>query len=169
MTSHDENDDQVVQQVWDAVEQGATLKDVYGVPDDIMQGLYALAYDHYQRRQLDEAEKIFRFICVYDFYNVDYMLGLGAVMHCKGEYKQAIDYYAVAFSIGKNDYRPMFYIGQCQLAMRHPKLARKSFEFVVRSCSDQALCDKAQVYLDTLRNNVSASTLQEERGEEKSV
>ncbi|WP_306453916.1 MULTISPECIES: tetratricopeptide repeat protein, partial [unclassified Burkholderia] len=41
-----------------------------------MDGIYAYAYRFYQRGRLDEAEVFFRFLYIYDFYNVDYATGL---------------------------------------------------------------------------------------------
>lgn len=39
------SDDRFAEMVWEAVSGGATLKDVHGIPQDMMEGLYAHAYD----------------------------------------------------------------------------------------------------------------------------
>lgn len=146
-----DGDEAAVEAIWNAVMNGATLKDIKGVPDHMMDNIYAFAYDFYNRGRLDEAEKFFRFLCIYDFYNPEYIMGMAAVYQLKNQYHQAADLYAVAFALGEHDYRPMFHSGQCQLAMRRLHKARQCFEIVINSSSDEALKQQAQAYLDVLR------------------
>ncbi|HAW6505919.1 TPA: type III secretion system translocator chaperone SicA, partial [Salmonella enterica subsp. enterica serovar Enteritidis] len=37
------SEERVAEMIWDAVSEGATLKDVHGIPQDMMDGLYAHA------------------------------------------------------------------------------------------------------------------------------
>lgn len=41
------SEERVAEMIWDAVSEGATLKDVHGIPQDMMDGLYAHAYEFY--------------------------------------------------------------------------------------------------------------------------
>jgi type III secretion system low calcium response chaperone LcrH/SycD len=136
----------------DAIQNGATMKDVYGVANDTMQDMYKLAYDFYHQGKLDDAESLFRFLCIYDFYNPEYAMGLAAVYQLKKNYAKAIDFYALAYSLSKEDYRPMFYAGQCNLMLRQAVQARKCFDIVITRCSDPALGEKAKAYLSALNN-----------------
>lgn len=134
----------------DAIQNGATLKDVYAVPHDTMQDLYKLAFDSYQHGKLDDAESIFRLLCIYDFYNPEYAMGLGAVHQLKKNYEKAIEFYALAYSLSQGDYRPMFYAGQCNLMLRKGVQARKCFDIVINRSEDLLLTEKAQGYLSAL-------------------
>ncbi|AOZ52601.1 type III secretion system translocator chaperone SicA [Chromobacterium vaccinii] len=145
------DDDRLAEVIWQAVSEGATLQDVHGIPQDLMDGLYAHAYDFYNKGRLDDAETFFRFLCIYDFYNPDYIIGLAAVFQLKKQFQKAADLYAVAFALGKSDYRPVFFTGQCQLFMRKAAKAKQCFELVLERSDDEALRVKAQVYLDTLQ------------------
>ncbi|AVG16939.1 CesD/SycD/LcrH family type III secretion system chaperone [Chromobacterium vaccinii] len=145
------DDDRLAEVIWQAVSEGATLQDVHGIPQDLMDGLYAHAYDFYNKGRLDDAETFFRFLCIYDFYNPDYIIGLAAVFQLKKQFQKAADLYAVAFALGKSDYRPVFFTGQCQLFMRKASKAKQCFELVLERSDDEALRVKAQVYLDTLQ------------------
>jgi len=156
------NDEQVTEAIWEALMHGATLKDIQGVPDHMMNGIYSYAYSFYQNGRLDEAEKIFRFLCIYDFYNPEYIMGMAAVYQLKKQYHQAADLYAVAFAQAKNDYRPMFHSGQCQLALRRIHKAKQCFEIVIANSNDDALKQKAQAYLDALRQGAAVNQPQEE-------
>jgi type III secretion system low calcium response chaperone LcrH/SycD len=158
-----DSDMQKMELLVDAVSNGITLKDVHGIPDAMMDGLYAHAYDFYGKGKLDEAETFFRFLCLYDFYNIDYIMGLAAVCQMKKQFEKAIGLYAVAFGLGKNDYRPMFFTGQCHLADRKAGKARQCFELVARHGSDAAYRAKAQVYLNVLAKTGNAAEQKQEQ------
>ncbi|WP_249168518.1 type III secretion system translocator chaperone SicA [Erwinia sp. E602] len=134
----------------DAIQNGATLKDVHGVSNETMQDVYSLAYDFYHHGKLNDAEGLFRFLCIYDFYNPEYAMGLAAVYQLKKNYSKAIDFYALAYSLSKQDYRPMFYAGQCNLMLRRAVQARKCFEIIINQCDDSVLIKKAEAYLSAL-------------------
>ncbi|WP_277990382.1 MULTISPECIES: type III secretion system translocator chaperone SicA [Pandoraea] len=146
----DTDEGRVTSAIWNAVVAGASLKDIHGIPSETMDGLYAHAYDFYSNGQLTQAEAFFRFLCIYDFYNPEYIVGLAAVCQLKEEYQKAVDLYAMAFAVGKNDYRPVFYAGQCQMMMRNRALARECFGLVCESSCDADLRTKAKAYLDAI-------------------
>jgi type III secretion system low calcium response chaperone LcrH/SycD len=150
------DDEQIGEAVWEAVMSGATLKDLRGVSDDMMDSIYSSAYDFYRSGRLDEAEALFRFLSIYDFYNHEYIMGLAAVYQLKKQFHQAADLYAVAFAQAKKDYRPMFYSGQCQLALRRIHKAKQCFEIVIDSSDDPALIQQAQAYLQALRDRADS-------------
>jgi type III secretion system low calcium response chaperone LcrH/SycD len=126
---------------------GATLKDLKGLTPDMMEDVYSFAYRFYNEGRLDDAEIFFRFLCLYDFYNGDYALGLGAVHQMKEQYARAIDLYALAFVLKESDCRPMFHTGQCQLKLGKVALAQECFEFVVKHADEESLTTQAQAYL----------------------
>lgn len=150
MSRNNKHDEQVAVEVVDAVLAGSPLKDVQGISDEQMNSLYAFAHQFYEQGRLDDAEKFFHFLCIYDFYNSHYWMGLAAVHQLKQNHQKAIDLYAIAFAQGKNDWRPMFYTGQCHLALGKVGKARLCFEYVLEQTSEDDLRKQAQVYLDTL-------------------
>ncbi len=51
--------------VIDAINSGATLKDINAIPDDMMDDIYSYAYDFYNKGRIEEAEvflQIFMYI-----------------------------------------------------------------------------------------------------------
>lgn len=141
---------EVTESLLKAMRTGMTIKDVQGVSQATMDGIYRFAYDFYQQGRLDDAEIFFRFLCIYDFYNADYAMGLAAVCQLKKNYVKAIDLYALAFALAKGDYRPMFYTGQCQLMLGKAAIARECFRNVIEYSSDERLKQMAASYLDGL-------------------
>jgi type III secretion system low calcium response chaperone LcrH/SycD len=137
-----------VNTVMEAVCNGMTLKDLHGVDPEFMEGVYAYAYQFYEQGRLDDAEVFFRFLCIYDFYNCEYAVGLGAVYQLKKKYQKAIDIYGLAFTLGKRDYRPMLYAGQCNLLLARKGKAKQCFEMVIEHSTDEALKTCAAVYLE---------------------
>jgi type III secretion system low calcium response chaperone LcrH/SycD len=150
MSRDKQQDEQVALEVVEAVLGGAALKDVQGISDEHMSSLYAFAFQFYEQGRLDDAQKFFHFLCIYDLNNSHYWMGLAAVHQLKQDHQKAIDLYAIAFAQGKNDYRPMLYTGQCQLALGKIGKARLCFEYVLEQATENDLHEQAQVYLDTL-------------------
>ncbi len=153
-----QEEDCLAEQVVEAMLDGATLKDLRGITPEQMDSLYAFAYEFYEQGRLDDAEKFFHFLCIYDFYNSHYWMGLAAVHHLKQNYQKAVDIYAVAFAQSKDDYRPMFYSGQCQLALGKAGKAKLCFEYVLAHVEDDELRQQARVYVDTLSQIESDSS-----------
>ena len=133
-----------------AIFDGASLKDIHGLDDNVMEGVYAYAYKFYQEGKLDEAETFFRFLCLYDFYNAEYALGLGAVLQMRKRYQQAIDAYALSYALSRFDLRPLLQAGQCHLKLGTLDTARSCFQRVVDQSTDDRLVAKAQVYLEAI-------------------
>lgn len=146
----EQEEQQLAEDVMQAVLDGTPLKDLQGISADQMDSLYGFAYEFYEQGRLDDAERFFHFLCIYDFYNVQYWMGLAAVHQLKQNYQKAIDLYAVAFAQGKNDYRPMLYTGQCQLALGKTGKAKLCFQYVVEHVQEPAMREQAKAYLAVL-------------------
>lgn len=142
--------DEMAQLLLEGAQSGAAIKELKGVSDDMLEGVYAYAHRFYTDGRLDEAETFFRFLYLYDFYNGDYALGLAAVLQMKKEYAKAIDMYALAYTLLKRDERPMLHVGQCHLALGKLAMARGCFETVVLRSTDPDLAGRAKVYLQAL-------------------
>ncbi|AKM45441.1 chaperone protein SicA [Burkholderia contaminans] len=156
-------EEQYLNVVLESVNNGVTLKEIHGLGEDHMESLYGLAYEFYHQGRLDDAEKFFRFLCIYDFYCVDFWMGLAAVHQMKRDYQKAADFYAVAFAQGKDDYRPMLHAGQCQLAMGRRGKAKQCFKVVVESSCDDTLKERAAIYLDAMKQKMQEQ--EQEQGE----
>lgn len=152
--------DEFVTKLYKAIESGATLKDIKGIPDSFMKGIYTYAYEFYNQGRLDEAEVFFRFLAIFDFYNPDYLMGLAAVHQLKKRYEKALELYALADALnrGEKNYKPVFYAGQCNIMLKKPAQAIQCFEIVIDYSSDNELKAKATAYLETLKNRQPAKT-----------
>jgi type III secretion system low calcium response chaperone LcrH/SycD len=138
-----------------------------GIPNSVMDELYAYGYKFYQAGRLDDAKSFFQYLCVYDSQNPVYMMGLAATLQRKKEYESAIKMYEFAFSLAKNDYRPKLYIGQCYLSLKDKEQARHNFLAIAESDAPTAIKTQAQAYLGTIKP--SAQTEESENSGESHV
>ncbi|MBD5750719.1 SycD/LcrH family type III secretion system chaperone [Citrobacter freundii] len=143
----EENREQFIE---DLFESGATHKQLYGIPDSLMNGFYACAYEYYQKGEIEKAEHFFKFLMMYDFYNPDYAFGLAAVYQLKQDYKHALDIYAIAYALDDDNLRAIFEAGQCYMHLHNYSKARDSFGEVVAHEKDPELVKRAEVYLKAL-------------------
>lgn len=144
--------DQLANYIVSIVQNGTSIKDEGAIPEGFMEGIYSFSYDFYQKGKLDEAEAIFKFLCLYDFYNVDYIMGLAAVKQLKRQYQPAIDFYALAYLNAKKDYRPVFYAGQCNLSLGDKEKAKYCFDQVSKNINDESIKERALIYLESLKD-----------------
>lgn len=133
------------------------LKEMSETGNEQVQGLYAHACQFQEQGRLEDAEKLFRFLCIYDFYNSHYWMGLAAVYQVSGHYRKAIELYAVAFAQDRGDYRPMFYTGECQLALGAHAKARECFDYVLKQAIHGELPRRSRAYLEGLESDPGPS------------
>ncbi|MGL5334550.1 MAG: tetratricopeptide repeat protein [Enterovibrio sp.] len=129
---------------------GKTIKEHSGISDSDLNNLHAIACAFFEKGKLNEAEIYFRHICLIDSANLDYMLGLGAVLQRKKLYGLAVDVYAAAHLIQKNDSRPMFYAGQCNFFERKYSKAKFCFNLVIEQNYSPELVKMAKLFIDAI-------------------
>lgn len=138
---------EVTRMILEGLRAGATVADLKGIDSNLLEGIYAMAHRSYENGELEDAETFFRFLCLYDFYNAEYALGLGAVLQLKREFEKAIGMYAVAQTLDVQDDRAMFHVGQCHLALGRRHKARECFSAVAARAGGSALGLRAEAYL----------------------
>ncbi|MCE0489030.1 SycD/LcrH family type III secretion system chaperone [Pantoea sp. Mb-10] len=155
--TRDHNDDHsdMALQLMEYIQRGITLRDIEDVSDETMEEMYACAYYLYQERRLEEAEVLFKLLCMYDFNNADYVIGLGSVHQLKRNYQKACDFYALAFVMAEENYLPMLYGGQCNLLMGNIGKALQCFKNIIDKCSDEKIKARARIYIDTIKSKRS--------------
>lgn len=140
-----------VERIFEALQAGATFKDLYDIGPDTLEAIYGHAYGYYQQGRLDDAESLFRLLVTYDFYNVDYAMGLGAVFQRQKKYDKALDVYAAAYTLSGGNRHAMLYAGQCNLLLHRRGKARRCFQIVIDENVNDRLHQQAQTYLDAFQ------------------
>ncbi|HAE78537.1 tetratricopeptide repeat protein [Morganella morganii] len=127
----------LVEHIFSSLENGA-FSDIFKQDKGHdFSNVYSLACDYYDKGLIEQAEKIFRSLCLYDFSNINYLLGLAAVKQVQKQYKKAINLYSLAISLDENNASSWFYIGQSYLFSGEKNLAISSFRQCVSiTCND---------------------------------
>lgn len=61
----------------------------------------------------------FKFLCIYDFQNYNYLKGYAAVCQLKKDYQKAFDMYHICLMLSPdNDFSLVYYMGQCQMGLK---------------------------------------------------
>ncbi len=109
------------------MQDGGTLGMLNDISSDMLEQLYALAYEQYQAGKWDNAQKFFQMLCLLDHYDARFYLGLGASRQALHEWEQAIQTYSYGALLEKNDPRFPFYAAECHLQMAAFDAAESGF------------------------------------------
>ncbi|MFT4463798.1 MAG: tetratricopeptide repeat protein [Sodalis sp. (in: enterobacteria)] len=140
----------IAETLWKVVNSSAGERAMRELPEGWLTDLAGADDNDDLHQQLENAAAFFRFLCIYDCHNPDYYIGLGAVYQLQKQYQKAADIYAVAFSMAKQDYRPVFYSGQCQALMQKKAKAKRYFQLIIDHCQQNELTRWARQSLDEL-------------------
>lgn len=96
--------------------RGYSLAELKGIDKQHLDALYALAYQHYNADNYQDASNIFKVLCLCEPANEDYAFGLASCEQGLKHYDQAAELYAMACTIsGLTDPKPMYFAAICLL------------------------------------------------------
>lgn len=113
-----------------------TIRETKGITSAEMEAMYSLGFNFYRTGRLDEAEKVFKFLCIYDHLNPKYWIGLGACHQVNKNYEAAITAYGYGSFLDLDNPKPMFYAAECQLAMGDKDGALATLEGLAHFCGE---------------------------------
>ncbi len=93
-----------------------TVRELKGITDAEMEAIYSLGFNFYQTGNIENAEKVFKFLVLFDHFCAKYWIGMGAVLQVKRQYEGAITAYAYASFLDIHDPKPQFHAAECYLA-----------------------------------------------------
>ncbi len=94
----------------------STVRELKGITDAEMEAVYSLGFNFYQTGNIENAEKVFKFLVLFDHFNAKYWIGMGAVLQVKKQYDGAVTAYAYASFLDIHDPKPQFHAAECYLA-----------------------------------------------------
>ena len=94
-----------------------TIRELKGITDNEMEAVYSLGYSFYTTGRYDDAEKVFRFLVLFDHLNQKYWTGLGAVYQSQKRYSEAITAYGYASFLDLHNPKPQFFAAECFAAI----------------------------------------------------
>jgi len=109
-------DDQI-QEVVNQFAKVGTLRSMKGISNAEMEAIYSMGVTHYRAGNYDNAEKIFRFLCLFEHTSSRYWTAMGSVYQIKRNFAKAIQAYAFATFLDIRNPKPYYYLAQCHQAL----------------------------------------------------
>lgn len=122
-----------------ALGSGATIASVANMQPEAIESMYTLAYNMYQAGSFENAETLFRTLCLYKHNDRRFWLGLAGTLQAQERYKEAVNAYSmVGLCTSLKEPEPFFYSAQCLLKMGDKERAIDMLE------ATQFVCDEAR-------------------------
>lgn len=94
-----------------------TLRDLKGITDEEMEAIYSMGFSFYNTGRYDDAEKVFKFLVMFDHLSQKYWIGLGAVNQVKKDYEKAITCYGYGSFLNLDNPKPQYLAAECFMAL----------------------------------------------------
>ena len=95
----------------------ATMRELKGITKAEMEAVYSVGFNMYRTGRYDDAEKIFRFLVLFDHLEPKYWMGVGAIQQVRKDYQGAIASYGYASFLDLQNPKPQLHAAECFLAM----------------------------------------------------
>ena len=115
-----------------------TIRELKGITDAEMEAIYSMGYSFYNTGRYDDAEKVFRFLVLFDHLEPKYWTGLGAVQQVKKLYGDAITSYGYASFLDLDNPKPQFFAAQCFLALGDKDNALSALAALEKYCPKES-------------------------------
>ncbi|GAB4271241.1 MAG: SycD/LcrH family type III secretion system chaperone VcrH [Opitutales bacterium] len=131
--------------------EGLSFKDLKGISDEDMEGIYAVGFNLYNNGKYEDALKVFQFLCFFDHFNRKYWMALGGARQMLKSYKDAIDAYSVATVLKVHDPMAPLQAASCYLALGDAKSAKSALHCAIKYSGDnKEIKSRAEALLEFL-------------------
>lgn len=113
---------------------GATLGELKGITVNELDAVYQMGYGFYQTGRYDDADKVFRFLVLFDHLEPKYWTALGAVQQMKKNFAGAVASYGYAAFLDLKNPKPPYYAAECYLAMGDTENAASALAAIEAYC-----------------------------------
>lgn len=136
--------------------QGVLPKDALGVKNNVLEGIYAQAYQLYNTGKYLDAIHLFRMLILIDPTEPKFTMGLAACSHMMKEYTAAAQSYTLVGIMEPHNPIPHYHASDCYLQLKDPVSAMIALEMAISRAGDrpeyQMMKERAQLSLQSLRD-----------------
>lgn len=141
-----------------AVKSGVFPKDLLGMSDSMVEGMYAQAYRLYNTGKYKDASQLFRMLVMINSLEPKYLMGFAACHHMLKEYKTAVDSYMVCGMLDPNNPVPHYHASDCYIQMNDPVSAIIELEMSIKRSGERpefkTLRDRANLTIESLKKEL---------------
>lgn len=113
------NSDEWANQLKHALSKGENLALLHGLTPDILDRIYAYAFDYHEKGNITDAEIYYKFLCIYAFENHEYLKDFASVCQPKKKYQQAYDLYKLSYNYSPyDDYSVIYRMVNVRLGLK---------------------------------------------------
>lgn len=112
----------------------ATMRELKGITKAEMEAVYSVGFNMYRTGRYDDAEKIFRFLVLFDHLEPKYWLGVGAIQQVRKDYQGAIASYGYSSFLDLSNPKPQLHAAECFLALGDKVNAASSLMALDKYC-----------------------------------
>jgi len=112
--------------------EGESMKDLLGLNEQVVEGIYGQAYRLYNAGKYKEASQLFRLLVVLNGTEAKYSMGLAACFHMMKEYLTAAELYNVSGLLDPHAPTPYFHASDCYLAVNDKASAIIALDMAVK-------------------------------------
>ncbi len=146
--------------VAEKVVQGGTMpKDMMGLSDAMVEGIYGQAYRLYNTGKYKDASQLFRLLIMLNSSEPKYAMGLAACFHMIKEYRNAISTYTICGVIDPENPIPHYHASDCYIHLNDPASALMALEMAVKRAGNkpeyQTLKDRALLTIESLKKEIA--------------
>ena len=116
----------------------ATMRELKGITKAEMEAVYSVGFNMYRTGRYDDAEKIFRFLVLFDHLEPKYWLGVGAVQQVRKDYQGAIASYGYSSFLDLANPKPQLHAAECFLALGDKVNAASSLMALDKYCPPES-------------------------------
>ena len=144
-----------------AVQQGVMPKDMLGLSDAMIEGIYGQAYRLYNTGKYKDACQLFRLLIMLNSTEPKFAMGLAACFHMLKEYKNAVSSYAMCGVIDPENPIPHYHASDCYIHLKDPVSAIIALEMAIKRAGDKpeyhTIKDRAQLTINSLKQDMKNS------------
>jgi len=100
------------------LKEGVKPKDLVGMNDTMVEGIYGQAYRLYNTGRYKDAMQIFRFLILWNATEPKYTRGLAACYHMLKEFENAAEAYTLCASVDLKNPIPYYHASDCYIQMK---------------------------------------------------
>ncbi|WP_281645916.1 SycD/LcrH family type III secretion system chaperone [Parendozoicomonas sp. Alg238-R29] len=116
------------------LQDGVTIAQHKNIPDEVLEGIYGIAYGYFQTGKYKEAHDMFLYLSFHNHNSAKYLAGLGAACFRMGKPEQAIEPLKNATKMDKADPGPALNLAHAFEAMGETGKARSALSMVISRC-----------------------------------